>query len=428
MEMRSSKSTPGLGFSGTLMQSGSMRNSLGAATMGMSGTGSRGGSSLKWTDPAHLASFFDQDWARASYGRAAGSRISVGPYASLDLDRPRSALEASVSLDVTSQMMSKGDVMAGMSGTNAGNVLGESGRDFTKNHTSLSSMAGTTMSIPSLPDTKAEAVSSIPETDEQVGSKEAARTLHAARSSGDLKTQAVFRDSKFMFGFCTRQTADIVTPRSIPKPTDQLGRLSTCEERRNELFLNKKIKQAETLIRKAEGQKARRTMLMEKKHKYLLEGETYGGFEPSKEFIAAKQRRRQHDKRVARARYVRMKKLSAIENTQARRGFDFIRDFRSEGQAPLKPSETKLTQTLGRVGKSGHEDTWERLYVREERKKNDKRSQNLYNRNVGNKPHNIITGAKLLIQPTEPPPKPRRDVHPSIVIHGSKFPLYAVLC
>ena len=45
------------------------------------------------------------------------------------------------------------------------------------------------------------------------------------------------------------------------------------------------------------------------------------------------------------------------------------------------------------------------------------RTQNLYNRNVGNKPHNIITGARLLIQPTLPPPKMRRDCHPSIVIH-----------
>ena len=48
------------------------------------------------------------------------------------------------------------------------------------------------------------------------------------------------------------------------------------------------------------------------------------------------------------------------------------------------------------------------------------RTQNLYNRNVGNKPHNIITGARLLIQPTRtlPPLKMRRDCQPSIVIHG----------
>ena len=50
--------------------------------------------------------------------------------------------------------------------------------------------------------------------------------------------------------------------------------------------------------------------------------------------------------------------------------------------------------------------------------KNMLRTQNLYNRNVGNKPHNIITGARLLIQPTLPPPKMRRDCHPSIVTHG----------
>jgi hypothetical protein len=419
--MRSSKSTPGLGFSGTMMRSGSMRGSFAAGGLGMSSSsrGGGGGSSMQWTDPSRLASFFDQDWARASYGRAAGLQASVGPYASLDLDRPRSRLEASVALDVTSQMSQGGVTQGGASGSvGGGNLLSESGRDLTATYAPLSSMAGHTMTIPSLPDTKADAVSSIPQTDEQVGSNAAARTLRLARSNGDLKTQAVFRDSKFMFGFCTRQTAEIITPRSVPKPTDKLGRLSTCEERRNELFLNKKIKQAETLIRKAEGQKSRRTMLMEKKHKYLLEGDTFGDFKPSKDFIVAKERRLQHSQRVARARYVRMKKLSAVENTQARRGFDFIRDFRSEGQAPLQASERKLTQTLGRVGGKGHEDTWERLYVRDEKKKNNARSQHLYNRNVGNKPHNIITGAALLIQPTEPPPKPRRDVHPSIVIHG----------
>ena len=401
-----------------------MRGSFDPGGMGVSFSRRSSGSTLQWTDPARLASFFDQDWARASYGRAAGSQASVGPYASLDLERPRSRLETSVSLDVASQMMASqegltyGSASRAASVSGIGNLLSESGRDLTATYAPLSSMAGHTTSIPSLPDTKAEAVSSIPQTDEQVGSSAAARTLRAARSHGDLKTQAVFRDSKFMFGFCTRQTAEIITPRSIPKPTDKLGRLSTCEERRNELFLNKQIKQAETLIRKAEGQKARRTMLMEKKHKYLLEGDSFGDFKPSQDFIDAKERRRQHSKRVARARHVRMKKLSAIENTQARRGFDFIRDFRSEGQAPLKASEKKLTQTLGRVGMKGHEDTWERLYVREEKKLNNARSQNLYNKNVGNKPHNIITGAKLLIQPTEPPPKPRRDVHPSIVIHG----------
>ena len=130
-----------------------------------------------------------------------------------------------------------------------------------------------------------------------------------------------------------------------------------------------------------------------------MAGDTFGDFKPSREFVQAKQKRRQHAKRVALARHTRMKKLSRIENSQARRGFDFIRDFRSEGQAPLQDHERKLTQTLGRVGTRGHEDPWERLYVREERKKNDLRCQNLYNRNVGNKPHNIITGAAVLASP-----------------------------
>ena len=141
---------------------------------------------MKWTDPARLASFFDQDWARASYGRTAGLQASVGPYASLDLDRPRSRLEASVSLDVTSQMMSQGGMTQGSGSENlgTGNSLSESGRDLTATYAPLSTMAGHTMSIPSLPDTKAEAVSSIPQTDEQLGSNVAARTLRAARSSG----------------------------------------------------------------------------------------------------------------------------------------------------------------------------------------------------------------------------------------------------
>ena len=50
--------------------------------------------------------------------------------------------------------------------------------------------------------------------------------------------------------------------------------------------------------------------------------------------------------------------------------------------------------------------------------KNMLHTQNVYNRNVGNKSHNIITSARLLIQPTLPPPKMRRDCHPSIVVHG----------
>jgi len=53
--------------------------------------------------------------------------------------------------------------------------------------------------------------------------------------------------------------------------------------------------------------------------------------------------------------------------------------------------------------------------------KNMLRTQNLYNRNVGNKPHNIITGARLLIQSTRtlPPPKMRRDCHILVLyVHG----------
>jgi hypothetical protein len=383
------------------------------------GGGGGGGASMKWTDPTRLARFFDQDWAKASYGVHVNDKLgsehfqqlTVSPYASLDLDRPRSALEASVSL-----MSQSGGGVSLTGGSN--NPLTESGRDLTATYAPLSTMAVTTTSIPSLPDTEANAITRIPETDEQVGSKMANQTLRAARSTGDIKTQAVFKDSKFMFGFCSRQRAEILTPRSVPPPTDQLGRLSTCEERRNELFLNKSIKEAETMIRKAEGQKARRTMLMERKHKYLFEGDTHGNFKPSQEFLNEQKKRRHHAKRLQKIRKSRTKQLMAIENTQSRRGFDFIRDYRSSGQAPLTLSETKLTQTLGRVPGQHNESTWERLYVRDKKGINKARQQNLYNRNVGCKPHNIITGASLLIQPTEKPPKPRRDCHPSIVIHG----------
>ena len=219
----------------------------------------------------------------------------MSPYASLDLDRPRSALEASVSL-----MSQSGGGVSLTGGSN--NPLTESGRDLTATYAPLSTMAVTTTSIPSLPDTEANAITRIPETDEQVGSKMANQTLRAARSTGDIKTQAVFKDSKFMFGFCSRQRAEILTPRSVPPPTDQLGRLSTCEERRNELFLNKSIKEAETMIRKAEGQKARRTMLMERKHKYLFEGDTHGNFKPSQEFLNEQKKRRHHAKRLQKIR------------------------------------------------------------------------------------------------------------------------------
>ena len=410
--MHRSRSTPsGLGGSTRGSAGYSLGNSIGMP----SNTSVRGGgSSMKWTDPTRLARFFDQDWAKASYGVQHGQhghQTTVSPYVSLDLDRPRSALENSVSLQLSQQLDGSGM----LSGAPA---LSESGRDLTATYAPLSSMAGRTTSIPSLPDTAPSAITRIPETDEQIGSNHANATLRACRSSGDMKTQAAFKDSKFMFGFCSRQTAEIITPRSMPPPTDQLGRLSTVEERRKELFLNKSIREAETMMRKAEGQKGRRTMLMEKKHAYLLEGATNGDFQPSKDFLAEQKKRRNHLRRVRKIRKSRTQQLMAIENTQHRRGFDFIRDHRSKGQAPLKGSETKLCQTLGKVPGQHNESTWERLYVRNTRTVNEARRQNLYNKNIGCKPHNIITGAALLIQPTEAPPKPRRDCHPSIVIHG----------
>ena len=55
-------------------------------------------------------------------------------------------------------------------------------------------------------------------------------------------------------------------------------------------------------MKKADGQKSRRTMLMEVKHKYMFEGDTTGEFTPSQDFLNAQLKRREHQKRVNRLR------------------------------------------------------------------------------------------------------------------------------
>ena len=214
-------------------------------------------------DPTRLARFFDQDWMKASYGVSNANNNNdyqnqpkqmVSPYISLDLDRPRSRLEASVSLNLSQKSYGGDNSLNNVSnilddsGMAMNPALTESGRPVGHHHAPLSTMAGVTTSIPSLPDTNPTQITRIPETDEQIGSNVANKTLRQCRSNGDVKTQAVFKDSKFMFGFCSRQTAEIITPRSIPPPIEQLGRVCTVDERRNELFLNKSIREAETMV------------------------------------------------------------------------------------------------------------------------------------------------------------------------------------
>ena len=161
---------------------------------------------LKWTDPAKLAKYLDQDWARASYGKSGGWDTPISPYVSLDLDRPMSVLDTSASIiagsDTPNLNASRASELTGsrsMLQTNPS--LTESGRDLTKTYPPLSTMSQTTMSIPSLPDPEPNTLNRIPQTEEQIGTNEATRTLRVCRSSGDLRTQALFRDSKFMFGF-----------------------------------------------------------------------------------------------------------------------------------------------------------------------------------------------------------------------------------
>ena len=142
-------------------------------------------------------------------------------------------------------------------------------------------MTQLTTSSPDLPVVAADTVEKIPATLEQEGTLDATQTMKRARSTGDLDTELQFRDSKFMFGFVSRQKA--VVAKAPPK-LESLGRLSTAEERREELKFNQSKKAAEIMLKKAKAQKDRRTQLMEIRHPYLLEGPTNGGFNPSKEF------------------------------------------------------------------------------------------------------------------------------------------------
>ena len=403
------------GSKGTLLMSPGPALSLAGGGAGMQAPAT----AAKWTDPARLASFFDQDWARASYGPKAGTP-ALGPYVSLDLERPRSVMDTSVPVETAtisgvSFHSGQEDGSGQLSISRSAPDLSESGRGLRSNMTALASMKSTVKTIPSLPHPASETLSRIPETDEQLGTHEATEELKLRRAKRDTGSTVVFRDSRFLFGFCSQAKAEIIN--SIPTPTDQLGRLSTAEERRRELFLNKRIKQAENLMRKAQGQRQRRTNLMEKKYKYLLENGNDPRFVPSKEFSNTLKKQRMRERKIQRSRSLRSIQLDRLNTTQTRRGFDFVRDFRSESQAPLAQHEQKLFPSKARCAQS-HQDTWSRLYIRDVKPINHARRQNLYNKEVGCKPHNIITGAKLLIQPTEPPPKRRRDAHPSIVVHG----------
>ena len=368
----------------------------------------------KSVDPSRLAAFMDQDWARASYRGNLGN--SVSPYASLDLSRPVSGFS-------NASLASLG--MSGLNGSQSAAALGESlfsennDRDLLRNNDSLSTMTQLTTSSPDLPVVAADTVEKIPATLEQEGTLDAAQTMKRARSTGDLDTELQFRDSKFMFGFVSRQKA--VVAKAPPK-LESLGRLSTAEERREELKFNQSKKAAEIMLKKAKAQKDRRTQLMEIRHPYLLEGPTNGGFNPSKEFTNTLKKRRE---RVARKKHhhtVRRKMLAMQTNSMARRGYNILYDASTPGQAPISAMERSLFKSKRHKATPNH-NSGERLFVRPEKPVNPLRRDNLWNRDTGGKPYNIINSSFHQKQPTGPQadltrPRDRRLRHPSLIVHG----------
>jgi len=368
----------------------------------------------KSVDPARLAAFMDQDWARASYKGNLGN--SVSPYASLDLSRPVSGFS-------NASLASLG--MSALNGSQSAAALGESlfsennDRDLLRNNDSLSTMTQLTTSSPDLPVVPAGTVEKIPPTLEQEGTFEASTTMKRAQSTGDLDTALQFRDSKFMFGFVSRQKA--VTAKAPPN-LDTLGRLSTCEERREELKFNQSKKAAEILLKKAKGQKDRRTNLMEIRHPYLLEGPTNGGFTPSEEFTSTLRRRRERAARKKHHQTVRRKMLASRTNSMAKRGYNILYDATTPGQAPISSKERSLFQSRSHKATPNH-NSEERLFVRPEKPVNPLRRENLWNRDTGGKPYNIINSGFHQTQPTGPQadltrPRDRRMRHPSLIVHG----------
>ena len=87
------------------------------------------------------------------------------------------------------------------------------------------------------------------------------------------------------------------------------------------------LQQASILLKKAKGQKDRRTNLMEIRHPYLLEGPTNGGFTPSEEFTSTLRRRRERAARKKHHQTVRRKMLASRTNSMAKRGYNILYDL-----------------------------------------------------------------------------------------------------
>jgi hypothetical protein len=355
----------------------------------------------------------DQDWARASY--AGGLGATVSPYASLDLTRPVSGFS-------TASLASLG--MGGLNGSSTA-ALGASlfqennDRDLLRNNDSLSTMTKVTTSSPDLPVVAAELVHRVPATLEQEGVAQAKFTLTKSHSEGDFSKDLQFRDSKFMFGFVSRQKA-VLEPAL--QPLETLGRLSTVEERREELRFNQSKKAAQVMLKKAKGQKDRRTNLMEIKHPYLLEGASSGVFTPSAEFTAKLQRRRERGARKARVQRSRHKLLAKQSNSMTRRGYNILYDATMPGQVAIGEKEKRLFKTKSRRATPIH-NSEERLFVRAEKAQNQARTNNLWNRDTGGKPYNIVNSGFHTVKPTGPQadltrPRDRRMKHPSLIVHG----------
>ena len=264
-----------------------------------------------------------------------------------------------------------------------------------------------------------ELVHKVPATLEQEGVAQAKFTLNKSHSEGDFSKDLQFRDSKFMFGFVSRQKAVLA---EAPKPLESLGRLSTVEERREELRFNQSKKAAETMIKKAKAQKDRRTNLMEIKHPYLLEGASSGAFNPSEEFRTKLKRRRERAARKAKVQRSRYKLLAKQSHSMTRRGYNILYDASVPGQAPIAEKEKRLFKTKSRRATPIH-NSEERLFVRAEKEVNPQRRDNLWNRDTGGKPFNILNSGYHTIQPTGPQadltrPRDRRMRHPSLIVHG----------
>ena len=138
---------------------------------------------------------------------------------------------------------------------------------------------------------------------------------------------------------------------------------------------------------------------MEIRHPYLLEGPD-GGFNPSKEFTNTLKKRRERAARKKQHQTVRRKMLAMHTNSMARRGYNILYDASTPGQAPVSAMEG-LFKSKSHKATPNH-NSEERLFVRPEKPINPLRRDNLWNRDTGGKPYNIINSSFHQKQPTGP--------------------------